>query len=224
MSEILEMSAVHKSYGEGTPVLNGATFSIHPGDRTFLVGPSGSGKSTILNIAAGLVKADSGSVKLCGVDLSGASYSTLLELRRERIGYVFQKFNLVSGLTVEENVILPSLLAGKPKHEALTRCRELLEAVELAAKANSSVATLSRGEQQRVAICRALINSPSIIFADEPTGNLDERNASLFMGLLCRIVDASGCGALIATHNLALLEYGNRVLTLKAGTVREEAC
>jgi len=196
--------------------------NIYPGDKAFLVGPSGSGKSTVLNIAAGLVKADSGSVKLCGVDLNEASYSTLLELRRRRIGYVFQRFNLVYGLTVEENVILPSLLVGGSRSQAHARCRKLLEAVDMVGKINVDVSSLSRGEQQRVAICRAFMNEPSIVLADEPTGNLDERNARLFMELLCGMVEATGCAAVVATHNLALLEYGNRVLTLKGGIIREE--
>lgn len=227
MNEVLEMNSVTKAYGGGDVervlVLNGAHVSIYPGDWAFLVGPSGSGKSTLLNIAAGLLKADSGTVRLCGTDLSKADYSTLLKLRRERIGYVFQRFNLVSGLTVEENVILPSLLARKSRPWAEKRCRELLEAVGLSGKAHADVASLSMGEQQRVAICRAFINGPSIILADEPTGNLDDRNANLFMGLLSDLIETTGCAALVATHNLSLLEYGNRVLFLKGGTVREEA-
>src|SRR5256885_479044 len=184
-AEVVQLLSVRKVYGRQRSrvvALDGVTAAFRKGSFTAVMGPSGSGKSTLLHCAAGLDRPTSGRVVLDGVDLAGMSERALARLRRERIGFVFQSFNLLPELTAADNVALPLRLAGR--HPRRAELNQALERVGLAGKRRARPAQLSGGQQQRVAIARALIGAPGIVFADEPTGALDSATAADVLGLL----------------------------------------
>ncbi|MFG3679893.1 ABC transporter ATP-binding protein [Micromonospora chalcea] len=207
-------------YGAGrnqVTALAGVDVGFGRGTFTAVMGPSGSGKSTLLQIAAGLDRPTNGRVVVGGTDLSGLSETRLTELRRTRIGFVFQAFNLIGALTVEENIVLPLRLAGvRPDRAWLTH---VVERVGLADRLHHRPAALSGGQQQRVAIARALATRPEVIFSDEPTGALDSRTAAEVLTLLRAVVDEHGQTVVMVTHDPIAASYADRVLVLADGAI-----
>src|SRR3954452_19165660 len=192
-SAIVHLDDVVRVFGRGdgqVRALDGVTLSMAQGTFTAIMGPSGSGKSTLLQLAAGLDRPTQGSVRLGELELNGLSERALARLRRERIGFVFQSFNLLGALTAEQNVALPSRLAGKRLGRSVVR--DVLERVGLDERRGHRPAQLSGGQQQRVAIARALVGEPSVMFADEPTGALDTRSGRAVLALLRETIDESG--------------------------------
>jgi putative ABC transport system ATP-binding protein len=220
MSEAITLDAVSKVYGKGrgaVAALREVTVRFPKGGFTAVMGPSGSGKSTFLHCAAGLDRPSSGTVRLGDTDLSRLSETKLTELRRERAGFVFQSFNLISSLTVEQNVTLPLRLAGKRADAG--RLAELVHRVGLQERARHRPAQLSGGQQQRVAIARALISDPEVVFADEPTGALDTMTAREVLTLLRQTVDELGQTIVMVTHDPVAASYADEVLFLADGRV-----
>ncbi|HWB13937.1 MAG TPA: ABC transporter ATP-binding protein [Pirellulales bacterium] len=215
---------VHKNYvtgGATTPVLQGVKLATRPGECVFLVGPSGSGKSTLLSILGCMLTPDRGRVEIVGRDLAGLSETERAVLRRDRIGFVFQRFQLIRGLNALENACLPLTLRGASPKESARRATELLQAVGLADKMKSHVGKLSAGQCQRVALARALAGDPDLILADEPTASLDGQNGQEVMGLLRRLTSEQGKTALVVTHDQRIFGYADRILHLDAGRVTE---
>ncbi|MFI6901747.1 ABC transporter ATP-binding protein [Nonomuraea sp. NPDC050394] len=212
------LGAVRKIYGHGgggVTALDGVTLDFRKGTFTAVMGPSGSGKSTLLHCAAGLDRPTEGSVTLDGTDLTTLSERALTGLRRERIGFVFQAFNLLPALNVAENITLPLKLAGKKADGALVS--EVVRRVGLADRVGHRPAELSGGQQQRVAIARALVTRPAVIFADEPTGALDTRTAREVLDLLRSAVDHSGQSIIMVTHDPVAAAYADQVVFLADG-------
>jgi len=213
---------VHKSYASGdgvAHVLAGVDLEIAPGECVFLVGPSGSGKSTLLSILGCMLTPDRGRVAIGGCELSGLDDAERAELRRDRIGFVFQRFQLIRGLNAAQNASLPLVLRGDSPRAAQERARELLEAVGLTDKIRSPIDKLSAGQCQRIALARALAADPDVILADEPTASLDAHNGQEAMKLLRRLTADRGKAALVVTHDQRILAFADRVLRLDAGRV-----
>jgi len=209
-----------KVYGRGRAavrILDGLDLDLHSGELIAVTGRSGSGKSTLLNVVGALDRADAGSVELCGVRLDRAAERELAPLRRDRIGFVFQSFHLLPELTGLENVLLPARLNGR--RPARQRGLELVEWLGLGTAAERLPAVLSGGEQQRLAIARALVNDPQVILADEPTGNLDAESGEGVLELLRSIAD-EGRAVLLVTHEAAATRRADRVLRLEGGRLR----
>ena len=220
----LEMRQVVRTYqqaGAPLPVLRGLSLTIAPGEIVALVGPSGAGKSTLLHLAGLLERPDGGAVLLNGVDCSRMSDLERTEARRSSIGFVYQFHYLLPEFSALENIALPQMIAGSSRRAARARSLELLGLVGLQARAEHRPARLSGGEQQRVAILRALANAPRLLLGDEPTGNLDHRTADEVTAVLIDLVRRTGLAALIATHNLELARRMDRVLSLEDGVVVE---
>jgi putative ABC transport system ATP-binding protein len=214
----IELIDVHKSYREGDrthEVLAGTSATIEAGERVAILGPSGSGKSTLLNLVSGIDLPDSGTVRVGGTDIGTLAERDRTLFRRERVGFVFQFFNLMPTLTVLENLLLPLELTGSADGEA--RARELLDAVGLGDRAGAFPDRLSGGEQQRVAIARALIHEPDLLLADEPTGNLDEDTSEIVVRLLDELVRESGTTLVVVTHSRELASRMDRVLHVDHG-------
>ena len=220
---VLVLEGVEKTYNKGQPgevrVLAGATLSLAPGEVVALVAPSGAGKSTLLHIAGLLDMPDAGAVRIAGQDMGRASDRRRTAARRADIGFVYQFHHLLPEFTAAENIVLPQLAAGARRAEAEARANDLLARVGIAARADHRPAALSGGEQQRVAVCRALANAPRLLLADEPTGNLDPATSDTVFGALMDLVRGTGLSALIATHNLDLAARMDRILHLDAGHV-----
>ena len=215
-------AALHKRYdsdGVAVDALRGADISLSRGELVALMGPSGCGKSTLLHLLGGLDTPTRGTVSLDGIDLSSLDDRGRTLLRRQRIGIVFQFFNLVPVLTAAENVALPGVIDGTPSPE---RVRELLETVGLADRADHLPSRLSGGEQQRVAIARALLHEPDVLLADEPTGNLDRRSGAEVMNLIQRTNAEHGQTTLVVTHDPHIAATANRVVLLRDGIVVDE--
>ena len=185
------------------------------------MGPSGSGKSTLMNIIGCLDVPTSGRYWLEGIEVSGLSDNQLAEIRNRKIGFVFQTFNLIPRENVIHNVELPMIYSNVPERERVERAREVLEAVGLAHRAKHRPAELSGGERQRVAIARALVNNPSIILADEPTGNLDSRTGTEIMGIFRRL-NENGITIVLVTHEREIASYARRIIHLRDGMIEEE--
>jgi putative ABC transport system ATP-binding protein len=223
-AEAVELSDVHKVYGTATArvrALAGVTAVFWAGTFTAVMGPSGSGKSTLLQCAAGLDAVSSGVVRVGGVRLGGLSPRALTVLRRDRIGFVFQAFNLIPSLTARQNIELPRRLAGRP---APTEDVEaVLASMGLSDRAAHRPSELSGGEQQRVAIARALLTDPAVVFADEPTGALDLATSREMLGLLRNLVDrGTGLTVVMVTHDPVAASYADRVLFLADGRIASE--
>lgn len=218
---VLALDGIEKTYNKGRPtrvqVLRGATLSVAPGEMVALVAPSGAGKSTLLHIAGLLDVADAGSVTIAGQDMTRLSDRRRTAMRRDAVGFVYQFHHLLPEFSALENIVLPMLANGMPRAQAGERALELLRRVGVAERADHRPAALSGGEQQRVAVCRALANAPRLLLADEPTGNLDPETADRVFGALIDLVRDTGLSALIATHNLDLAARMDRVLHLEAG-------
>ena len=212
-----------KTYGTGQAkvvALDGVTVDLYRGEFTAIMGPSGSGKSTLMHCAAALDTATSGSVLVGDTDLSQLNDKALTRLRRDQIGFVFQSFNLVPTLTAEENILLPLSIAGrKPDHAWYDT---VIETVGLGPRLKHRPNELSGGQQQRVAVARALASRPAIVFADEPTGNLDSRAGAEVLGLLRRSVDEFGQTIVMVTHDPVAAAHTDRVVFLADGRVVDE--
>ncbi|TDE13009.1 ABC transporter ATP-binding protein [Jiangella asiatica] len=217
-AQALRLVGVSKTYGSGeNPVraLDGVSVSLAAGTFTAIMGPSGSGKSTLLQCAAGLDQPTEGRVFIDGSELTGGSETALTKFRRQRVGFIFQQFNLLPALTVMQNVALPLRLAGKKVDRK--QCRSILEKVGLGDRTNHRPAELSGGQQQRVAIARALVTNPSVIFADEPTGALDTRSARSVLTLLAGAVREFGQTVVMVTHDPVAASYADSVVFLADG-------
>ena len=219
MAPILRVEALAKQYGDAA-VLRGLSFALPRATITLLTGRSGSGKSTLFKLLAALDRPTSGSIVLDGVDITKLDDDELADLRLRRLGLVFQSFNLIPDLTAHHNVRLPLDLAGTPRAQANERAEELLRVVGLAERARSRPNILSGGEQQRVAVARALANNPAILLADEPTGNLDRKNAENIYALFAEINARLGTTVLIVTHDEAATRRFPRRLELEDGVLR----
>ncbi|MFD3803003.1 ABC transporter ATP-binding protein [Streptomyces sp. NPDC058611] len=221
---ILTVVDVHRSFGTGEQAvhaLRGVSFDVRRGELTALKGRSGSGKTTLLNVVGGLDTPSGGAVSLDGTDLAGLDEAGLLELRRDRIGFVFQSFGLIPVLTAAENVGVPMRLRKVPAAQREERARTLLALVGLSEHAEQRPGELSGGQQQRVAVARALANEPDLIIADEPTGQLDSETGRQIMGLLRAVVRSEGVTVLVATHDPVLIELADRVVELRDGRIVE---
>jgi putative ABC transport system ATP-binding protein len=221
---MVRVEDVHRSYGTGAAAvhaLRGVSFEIPHGELVALKGRSGSGKTTLLNLVGGLDTPDRGRIAIDGTDLAGLGETGLLELRRDRIGFVFQGFGLLPILTAVENVGVPLRLRKADPREREERVALLLDLVGLADHAAQRPGELSGGQQQRVAIARALANEPALLLADEPTGQLDAETGLAVMELLRAVVRSEGVTALVATHDAQLLGLADRVLELGDGTLTE---
>ncbi len=200
-------------------VLKDISLHINQGEFVSLMGPSGSGKSTLLYILGGLDKADLGTVAINGKEIGSLLDSAESAMRRDEIGFVFQAYNLIDNLTVEENVLIPAMLDGKKRSAVNSRLEELLKAVGLYEHRKHRPMELSGGQQQRTAIARALINRPKVIFADEPIGNLDSQSGKEVLELLRNFNQQYGITILMVTHSEESTRYGNRVIRLKDGQI-----
>jgi putative ABC transport system ATP-binding protein len=206
--------------GESTVhALQDVTIAVHPGELVVLYGPSGSGKTTLLNAIGGLDRPTAGRVWVDGQEVTAMGEDELVAFRRSRIGFIFQGFGLLPVLTAAENVEIPLRLQKADPQRREGRVRELLELVGLGERANHRPYELSGGEQQRVAIVRALTNEPPLLLADEPTGQLDSENARTIMSLIRTLVGTEGISALVATHDQALLDVADHVIRLQDGRV-----
>ncbi|MEC3975634.1 ABC transporter ATP-binding protein [Amycolatopsis sp. H20-H5] len=218
--EAVRLDGVRKDYGKGVVALGGVSVGFPVGGFTAVMGPSGSGKSTFLHCAAGLDRPSSGSVVLDGRELAGMSETALTKLRRDRVGFIFQGFNLLPALTVEQNVTLPAMLAGRRVDRRLVE--QMLGRVGLGDRRKHLPGQLSGGQQQRVAIARALVTRPAVVFADEPTGALDTRTAAEVLGLLRESVRGSGQTVIMVTHDPVAASYADRVVFLADGLIADE--
>jgi putative ABC transport system ATP-binding protein len=221
---MIELTNVSKNYGTGGKVraLRDFNLRVGPGERVALMGPSGSGKTTVLNLICGLDEPTAGIVKVAGVAFSGLSDDERTRLRREKIGMVYQTFNLLPTLTALENAALPLRLQGTTKREASRRAAALLERLGLTNRADHRPDELSGGERQRVAIARALIFEPPLLLGDEPTGNLDSTTGEEILGLLDDLHRERGCTLLLVTHDELVAGHCDRVLRLRDGRVVDD--
>lgn len=221
---ILELKNLKKSYNQNKSnqidVLLGANLLLKKGEVVALTAPSGAGKSTLLHIAGLLDQADTGDVLVAGQNLAGVSERRRTLIRRRDIGFIYQFHHLLPEFSAAENIMLPQMADGQRKSATKTRALHLLEDVGLLNRAQHRPAELSGGEQQRVAFCRALANSPKLLLADEPTGNLDQATSEQVFDALLSIVRQTGLSALIATHNPALASRMDRTITLEQGRLR----
>lgn len=202
-----------------TRVLNDISLRVNRGEFVSIMGPSGSGKSTLLYILGGLDAPTSGHVFLNGTDISGFDDEKMSRIRRQKIGFVFQFYNLIPNLNVEENIMLPLLLDGKKTKDHQEQLSRILEVTGLSDRRRHTPRELSGGQQQRVAIARALIGSPEILFADEPTGNLDSKTGTEIMNLLCDINRSSGQTIIMVTHSPEAAKCSSRMITVQDGTL-----
>src|SRR3954451_14676110 len=219
-TEIAATQDLRRTYGEGqgaVHALQGVTLSFPTGQFTAIMGPSGSGKSTLMHLLAGLDRPTSGSVVLDGSELSELDDAGLTRLRRDRLGFVFQAFNLVPVLTAEENILLPLTLAGrKPDREWYDR---LIDSVGLRDRLTHRPSELSGGQQQRVAVARALIHRPAVVSADEPTGNLDSKSSEEVLQLLRHAADDFGQTVVMVTHDAPAASHADRIVVLRDGEI-----
>jgi putative ABC transport system ATP-binding protein len=216
---------VTRSFHDGTQTVHAIdrlSLTIEAGERVAIVGPSGSGKSTLLNLAAGIDTPTSGEVWVAGRSLADLDDDQLTLVRRDRVGMIYQFFNLLPTMTVRENVALPALLAGRADAEALARADALLSEVGMSHRAGARPHTLSGGEMQRPAIARALIHAPPLVLADEPTGNLDSRTAHLVLELLARLACAHGTTVALVTHSAEAAATADRIVEMRDGRVVDD--
>ncbi|MEX0812312.1 MAG: ABC transporter ATP-binding protein [Chitinophagales bacterium] len=216
---VKNLSKIFISGSKELKVLDNVNFEVAAGDSIAIVGTSGSGKTTLLGLCAGLDHASSGSVELNGISLNGLNEDERAMVRNQHVGFIFQNFNLMPGLTALENVMIPMELKGEK--QAQEKALALLDKVGLGDRANHYPTQLSGGEQQRVSIARAFSNNPTILFADEPTGNLDEETGATIESLIFELNRANNTTLVIVTHDMALAKKTNRILTMKRGEIYE---
>jgi putative ABC transport system ATP-binding protein len=220
MDSIVTAKDVRRRYGEGAAAVDalaGVSVDFERGRYSAIMGPSGSGKSTLMHILAGLDRPTGGSVVLDGVEITALDDGDLTRLRRDKLGFIFQFFNLLPVLTAEENIVLPLSIAGeKPDREWLAR---LVETVGLSDRLTHRPAELSGGQQQRVAVARALVSKPAVVFADEPTGNLDSKSSEEVLRMLRQSVDELGQTVVMVTHDPEAAAYADRLIVLRDGLV-----
>jgi putative ABC transport system ATP-binding protein len=222
----LEVRDLSRTYGAGdvaVRALRGVSFQVEPGDMVCIMGKSGSGKSTLLRQLGLLDAPTSGQVLLNGVDVTRLRESRRRLLRLRHLGYVFQEYALLPELTAEENVYLPSLMTGTPLRQSRLRARELLEMLDLGNRARHRPSELSGGQQQRVAIARAMVNRPTVLFADEPTGNLDTESSEMVMTALTRLNEDLGVTILFVSHEFDDRRFAKNLIVLRDGEIVEAA-
>ena len=220
MNTVIEVTNVSKSFGKNTSlnqVLDGACMYVQEGEFVSLMGASGSGKSTLLYLIGGLDRNFEGKITLCGKDISTLKDKELSELRLNNIGFIFQFYNLVMNLSVEDNILLPQTMNGKTKSSLKKELDEILEITGLTEKRKSMPNQLSGGQQQRVAVARAVIGNPKVLLADEPTGNLDKKSTGEIMDLFKRLNQEKGLTILQVTHSEECAKYGTRTVVLDSG-------
>ncbi|HEV7161932.1 MAG TPA: ABC transporter ATP-binding protein [Solirubrobacteraceae bacterium] len=221
---MLELERVYKRFvGADGPIhaVDDVSIGVRPRELLAIFGTSGSGKTTLLLLAAGLIRADAGTIRFDGSDLETFSRRERLEYRRTRLGFVFQGYNLAAGLSAEENVAIPLLLRGSDHRDARRRALGALDDVGLLRRSAHIPSELSGGERQRVAIARALVGSPRLVLADEPTGNLDAQTGGRVLDLFSALLREHGAAAILATHDAHVVRYSDRVLGMSAGRLRE---
>ena len=221
---LLDARDLSKIYGSGhtaVRAVDNISLKIKPGELVLITGPSGSGKTTLLSMLGGLLRPSQGQIAIDGVDITTLNESSLPDIRARKIGFIFQSFNLLDALNVEENILFPSALVPELKAHARKRADQLIELLNLSHRRHALPATLSGGEKQRVAIARALINNPPLILADEPTGNLDSQSGQDVMMILHDIARDKGCTVILVTHDPRVEEVADRVLWLEDGALRD---
>ena len=221
---IITVDNIYKAFGKGdarTEVLKGVNLSVEKGEFVSLMGQSGSGKSTLLYLIGGLDEGYEGDIIVCGTNIKSLKEKEKSDIRLNEIGFIFQFYNLVQNLNVEDNIMLPISVAGKSKAQYKEKLAEILDITGLTDKRKSMPSQLSGGQQQRVAIARALLGEPSIILADEPTGNLDKESSTIIMELFRKINQEKGITILQVTHNEECARYGTRVVMLDCGKIVE---
>jgi putative ABC transport system ATP-binding protein len=222
MNKAIEVQNVCKSFqlADSTlDVLKNVNLEVEQGEFISIMGPSGSGKSTLLYLMGGLDKVSQGSIRVNGVEMQQLSDTEESRMRRNDIGFVFQAYNLIDNLTLEENILLPALLDGKKKKDVMPKAEELMATVGILKRRHHTPRELSGGEQQRTAIARALINDPAILFADEPIGNLDSKTGQEILELLRDINREKGITILMVTHSEESTRYGKKIIRLKDGEI-----
>lgn len=218
------LSKVYKGRvkNSGTRALNGISLTIESGDFVAIMGPSGSGKTTLLNILSGIDAATGGTVEISGTGINDMPRDQLALFRRQRMGFIFQEFNLLDSLTLKENVMLPMVLDRKEAAEIENRAREVMALLEINDIADKYPYAVSGGQQQRTAIARAIVNHPGIVFADEPTGNLDSKSAKTVMKYFSKINSLNNCTVLIVTHDPFAASYSDKVVFIRDGLIHSE--
>lgn len=217
---VIELNSVGRKYQMGQGefwALKDVTLSVPEGQLVTILGPSGSGKSTLLNIMGGIDRADAGTVRVAGIDLSHASDSDLTQFRRDTVGFVFQFFNLIPNLTVQENIEVTASIVKKP-----LPMDDILQAVTLSSMADRFPAELSGGEQQRVSLARAVVKNPALLLADEPTGSLDFATSRDILRLLVRVNELYHTTIVLVTHNVAIADMTDRLIRLRSGEIEED--
>lgn len=215
---MISVDKINKSYGN-LHVLKDVSLSVDKGEIVAVVGPSGAGKTTLLQIIGTLDRPDSGFVKYEGEEVSSLSDKKLSKFRNENIGFIFQFHRLLPEFTALENVMMPALIGGTSKKEAKARAEELLEVLGVGSRAEHKPAELSGGEKQRVAVARALVNSPSVVLADEPTGSLDSKNRDEMQQIFCSLRRRYNQTFVIVTHDASLASIADKVITMKDGKI-----
>lgn len=219
MLQIEKVSKTYHSKGIDYPVLKEITATIHDGEFVAIMGPSGSGKTTLLNVISGFISADGGKLILDGQDILTGEENELAEIRQHKLGFVFQDFMLLNGLTIRENIFLPQIIAGKPKSQMEQNTHTLLEVFGIEEIAEKYPAEVSGGQKQRASIARALSNNPSIILADEPTGNLDSKSSTAVIEAFLNAKEKIGATIFMVTHDAFAASYADKVIALKDGIV-----
>ena len=219
MLQIEKVSKTYHSKGIDYPVLKEITATIHNGEFAAIIGPSGSGKTTLLNVISGFISADGGKVILDGQDILTGKENELAEIRQHKLGFVFQDFMLLNGLTIRENIFLPQIIAGKPKSQMEQNTHTLLEVFGIEEIAEKYPAEVSGGQKQRASIARALSNNPSIILADEPKGNLDSKSSTAVIEAFLNAKEKIGATIFMVTHDAFAASYADKVIALKDGIV-----
>ena len=219
MLQIEKVSKTYHSKGIDYPVLKEITATIHDGEFVAIMGPSGNGKTTLLNVISGFISADGGKVILDGQDILTGEENELAEIRQHKLGFVFQDFMLLNGLTIRENIFLPQIIAGKPKSQMEQNTHTLLEVFGIEEIAEKYPAEVSGGQKQRASIARALSNNPSIILADEPTGNLDSKSSTAVIEAFLNAKEKIGATIFMVTHDAFAASYADKVIALKDGVV-----
>ena len=219
MKDMIQATGIHKSFGN-LEVLKGIDLHISKKEIVSIVGASGAGKTTLLHIIGTLDRADTGTLSIEGTEINKLSDKTLASFRNKKIGFVFQFHHLLPEFTALENICIPAFIGGTPKDQAVKHAMELLEYLNLTERKDHKPSQLSGGEQQRIAVARALINKPAVVLADEPSGNLDSKSAQDLHHLFFRLRDELGQTFVIVTHNPELAAMSDRTITIKDGTIR----